>query len=271
MKTINKTVAILGTGTAKQSVIETSLADLEGSRFIVPWYGKPGEGLASVYDFLLDNEATFDLVAPVEEKVNKHVEVRADAISRFDDVDKNILTLVKAYGGNTVLLLWDDADDKASESRAVEAHDAGFKVLDLGNGLKPIQVNDEPAPLEDTADVLPVEEEEKPAPPEEEEVETASFSREELENMPVSAVKRQAKANGIDVTGRTKAEIIDIFFPEGSATLYNEIPTPPPAQEPTVKGPRPVACIITYSNGTVANFIISQEKLEEVVELLGRG
>lgn len=216
---------VLGTGTAPKKVIEASLDDVGIKvEYHVPWYGKPSEGLEVVYDWLLDNEATFTIVGTGIPKV---LAKAANSVVDSKNPDMYIVDTLK-YGGDTkgiAMILWDEDKSDYSQTLAEKCIESELPTLELTNGLVPI-VFDE-APAQEAAPVEVVEED----PTEDE-----SFDRPTLENMPAAVVKRMARDKGADV--KTKEEAI-------SAILGEE------HQPPSKPDRHIVSVTVRYSDGMV--------------------
>lgn len=220
---MKKLYGILGTGTAPKKVIHTALDDLpQKATYVVPWYGKPTEGLEHVYDWMLDNEVSFNLVATKQSKIPTALTKQAEDVQNVDDVDAYIIdTLRYSDVVGDALLLWDDD----AEKRAEQCIDAGLKTLELSNGLVPIIFDESPV----VESVVEETEEEDPTDDE-------SFDRPTLENMPAAVVKRMARDKGTEV--KTKEEAI--------SAILGEEPKPP------VKPDRHIVSVtVRYSDGMV--------------------
>ena len=108
-------------------------------------------------------------------------------------------TITVIQESDVILLLWDEKNEESSNKMAIMAHDGGCTIKDLTMALTPIVIGDET-----TAEVAPVEVE--PETPE------LVFTREELMNMNIGVLRRQAKALGVENVGKTKQEIVDAIF-----------------------------------------------------------
>lgn len=198
-----KHYAVIGGGDGNKRVIVSSLNDLPAdSVFHVRWPGEPSPAEEVVLDWLIDNEKSFVVYG---QRVPKGLARHAEDTKEGDLGD--MLAAVSGIGGTTGLVLWDDS----AESQVIFAASILPHLLELTNGLTPIDVEDEePAPA--------------PAPVVNDEEETSSaFTREELENMPAAAVKRQAKERGLEINGLVKSEVIDLLLNE---TAPESTPTP---------------------------------------------
>jgi hypothetical protein len=194
---------VLGTGTASKKTIWASLDDLGTSvEFIIPWYGKPSEGLEHVYDWMIDNEATFTVIS--SGRTPKALrDVALDFVNDVEGINDEIVHRLKNREvPGLAMVLWDDANEQYSHSIATVCIEAGLPTLELTNGLVPLIFDDEPEVQEEQI-------EETPKTPVDDEQE---FSREELESMPAAVVKKLAKDKGFDA--KTKDDAIQALFPE---------------------------------------------------------
>lgn len=191
---------VVGAGVAPRKVIEAGLNDIGiSSLFIIPWYGKVTEGLEIVYDWVLDNNAVFSIVAKDEVKgPPKALASKATSVMIVQDVDAHIVrTLKDREVQGMVLVLWDQNKEKYSVEIASMAIDLKLPTLELTNGLVPIILNDS----DDTAieDEMP-------------DLGEASYDRETLEMMPTALVKRMAKDKGLEP--KSKEEAVEMLSPD---------------------------------------------------------
>ena len=191
---------VVGAGVAPRKVIEAGLNDIGiSSLFIIPWYGKVTEGLEIVYDWVLDNDAVFSIVAKDEVKgPPKALASKATSVMLVQDVDAHIVrTLKDREVQGMVLVLWDQNKEKYSVEIASMAIDLKLPTLELTNGLVPIILNDS----DDTAieDEMP-------------DLGEASYDRETLEMMPTALVKRMAKDKGLEP--KSKEEAVEMLSPD---------------------------------------------------------
>lgn len=195
-----KHYALVGRGGGNKRVISASLNDLpQDSHFHVLWTGEdPTPGQEVVYDWLIDNEKVFTVYG---ENVPRGIARYAEDVS-----DDPMYTAARNAGCDTALILWEEGmDDLIISTSGIFP-----KMLELTNGLTPIEVADDEEPVAEPTPVKPEEE--------------GFFTREELENMPAAAVKRQAKERGLDITGKVKSQIIDMLL-SGEAEEPEEIVT----------------------------------------------
>lgn len=189
---------ILGVGNTSENIIEDCLFDLpKDSMYHIYTYRTNLEGVCRVYDWLLDNKASYiayhNNTAPamLTSKATKAVE---STIDEMIDVARNI----KA----TVLYLWNDKDEVESEKDVTKLIDSGLRVLDLTQGLTPFLIVDNKKEVNDTVDSL------KPV------------TREEYEEMPLASLKQQAAAHGVpDNKLKSKEEMIEALIEEMTATV----------------------------------------------------
>jgi hypothetical protein len=196
---VREAYGVVGAGVAPRKVIEAGLNDIGvSSVFIIPWYGKMTDGLEVVYDWVLDNEAIFSIVAKDEVKAPpKALSSKATSVMVVQDVDAHIVrTLKEREVQGMVLVLWDQDKEKYSVEVASMAIDLKLPTLELTNGLVPIILNDS----EET-----IVEDEMP------DLGEASYDRETLEMMPMALVKRMAKDKGL--TPRSKEEAVEMLSP----------------------------------------------------------
>jgi hypothetical protein len=219
---------VLGTGTASKKTICASLDDL-GTKveYIIPWYGKPSEGLEHVYDWMIDNDATFTVIS--SERTPKALrDVALDFVNDVEGVNDEILHRLKSREvPGLAMVLWDDENEQYSHSVATACIDAGLPTLELTNGLVPLIFDDEPEVTEEPVVVA------TPTVTDDE----SEFSLDELKTMPAAVVKKLAKDKGFDT--KTKDEAISVLHPV--------------EEEPAVTS-EPVWIVkvtVEYSDGTV--------------------
>lgn len=189
---------VIGSGSASRKVIEASLNDIGlEPMFIVPWYGKVTDGLEAVYDWVIDNDASFSIVAKDGVKtVPKALSSKATSVTVVDDVDAQILsTLKNREVEGMALVLWDQEKETYSVGVASQAIDLRLPTLELTNGLVPIILDDDSAKEESEL----VVEDEMP------DIGDTQYERETLEMMPAALVKRMAKDKGFDPKSKEDA------------------------------------------------------------------
>ena len=141
------TYVIAGRGDVSQEVLTAGLNDLPGiSMFYVPWIGsqntRPSEGLRKVYDYLVDGELNFILLAKDKAAVHPAIAEAADEVVESGSSSPE-LHFDAIPPDATALILWADDFPQHSEGLVCEYFDRGHTLLDLTNGMTPIMVTDE--------------------------------------------------------------------------------------------------------------------------------
>lgn len=214
--------AVLGTGPCPEKALIEALRDALGDddEIIVPWVWPIPSSLESVYAYILDHEIPFTLVynddtGKVPTKHFREADFGTVLKSR-DPIDRCI-----ADCDNSVLYLWDENEDFIER---IFKQLPDVTVRELSNGLTPIIVE-----LDETAPPSPPQEVQETQEAQEEPDDGPKFSREELEIMAATAVKRYGERLGCLAT--TKTGIIEELFPSES-------------------GSTPTAIIVLYDDGT---------------------
>jgi hypothetical protein len=236
------THAVIHNGTAPATMIKECLRDATAANDVIglPWYGRPTDGLAAVYDFVLDNQVSF-VMYHTEDNVPAKAFRTAEhgSVQEVTSVSKALINAVTVPGGK-IFVLWNDDDAAATAATAAEVQfifdhaDPKTLVFELTNGLAPISLSLAP----DAAEVSP--EKEVDADPESDPTDSVSddenFSKAELEIMTVPVLKRLAEKKGLPtgVTGKTNyikvilgQELPEASFPPG--------PREEPKVDPIVK------------------------------------
>lgn len=259
---------VLGTSAnTPKEVLQASLndTDITDGKYVVPWYGtkKISPSLECVYDWILDNEASFQLVCDTEGRaVPKALMSAADEVVETDDVDACILGVLKNPPiPSNALLMWDDENPDRSLSLATRAIHFGIPSFELTNGLVPIVVDSDtpedssiqesPHPeleqddapsmtltLTRTPDPLPV-------------IDPSGFDRETLEIMPAASVKRMA-INAGHTGVKSKEEAIDAILGSKPETNSSDIGT----------------ILLIFNDGTELGFSLNIELLKEIMNLV---
>lgn len=127
--------AIVGKGLAKKNVIEDALADLnnEDVLFHIHGYRGASESEKRVYTWLIDNEAKFLVYGT---SINSLLKEHAMDVQETENPENDMLYYVGQAGGE-MLLLWDEADEEASELYVLRAYEHNIPVKDLTMGLTP--------------------------------------------------------------------------------------------------------------------------------------
>lgn len=189
---------IIGSGSANTKLVRDGIADIVESDaeavFVIHARRAPQGSVGDVYDYLVDNESPFIAIHRIDDNAPKALLNCALSITVSDDP-----TLTVIQESDVILLLWDEKNEESSNKMAIMAHDGGCTIKDLTMALTPIVIGDET-----TVEVAPVEVE--PETPE------LVFTQEELMNMNIGVLRRQAKALGVENVGKTKQEIVDAIF-----------------------------------------------------------
>lgn len=255
------TYGVLGTSQGIQrEVVDASLFDTAGkdSTYLVPWYGtkKVSPGLEYVYDWMLDNEATFHIVACADgrEIPNALKKAAVTVIGAADDVDKLIIHSLKNSDNPISLVMWDDANAERSLTIAAWSISANLKTLELTNGLVPIVVDDEHLEIENSVVEKPkvsLSVSSKNTEVNLPDMDPRGFDRETLEVMPAASVKRMAKDAGFDV--KTKEDAIEALqgnSPDGNSD--SEIG----------------AILLVFNDGTELGFSLNVDLLKKIMNLV---
>lgn len=234
---------VIGSGSASRKVIEASLDDIGlEPTFIIPWYGKVTDGLEAVYDWVVNNEAVFSIVAKDGVRaVSKILAEKATSVTVVDDVDQHIInTLKNREVEGLALVLWDQEKETYSVSIASKAIDLRLPTLELTNGLVPIILDEE-----STEEPIETEEAEEGLP----DIGEASYERETLEMMPTALVKRMAKDKGFD--------------PKSKEEAVNMLANPSPEVSENIG-----SIIVLMQDGTEIGFNGGQDLLKKIMEVV---
>jgi hypothetical protein len=200
---------IIGSGSANTKVVQEGLIDIlksdDDAVFIIHARRAPQGAVSDVYDFLVDHKVPFNAVTRIDDKAPQGLLNFAMDVITNDDPTKTIINEC-----DEVLLLW--SSEEASEKLAIMSADAGKSIKDLTMALTPIVIEGSP----ETVNMDVIEPEivyEKPvAHDPDETTEGTPFTRDELMNMNIGVLRRQAKALGVENIGKTKQEIVDAIF-----------------------------------------------------------
>lgn len=202
---------IIGAGSAPRKVIDAALNDL-GTQplYTIPWYGNISKGLEIVYDWVLDNDASFNIVAlEGARNIPKSLANKAQDIVKVNDVDNYILKNLEDNLVSGTLVLWDEDDEPSSTRLAAMSINMDLPTLELTNGLVPIILDNYPNVKVTVSDELP-------------DIDEANYDRETLEIMPTALVKRMAKDKGFEP--KSKEEAVDMLSPNiGSEQVIGSI------------------------------------------------
>lgn len=233
---------IIGSGSANTKLVRDGLADIIESDaeavFVIHARRAPQGSVGDVYDYLVDNESPFIAIHRIDDNAPKALLDCALSITVSDDP-----TLTVIQESDVILLLWDEKNEESSNKMAIMAHDGGCTIKDLTMALTPIVIGD----AETTTEVVPVEVE--PEIPE------LVFTQEELMNMNIGVLRRQAKALGVESAGKTKQEIVDAIFSTDAPVVATDVHVPE----------EPQAMIIYMENGS---YMTIQVPLKDIKKLL---
>jgi hypothetical protein len=249
---------ILGSGDINKKIVTDGLLDVNDDdvTFLIHARRKPQGAVEVVYDFLADNEARFVAYTRVDDNAPKALLSMANGVNTIDDPTKSIIEALAKNNG-TLLLLWNEDNPEESERIAIAASDAGVEMKDLSDGLAPIVVEgSNPVQAMDDEEDLPI------APkPEKVEKNLTAFSRDELMNMNIGVLRRQAKAIGLENIGRIpKEEIVEMII-----GANNEPNTEPVVASDVHVSQEPQAMVIYMENGS---YMTVQVPLKEIQKLL---
>lgn len=189
---MSRTHALLGIGNAPKSVIQEGLRDVlkDGDIIALPWYGKPTDGLAAAYDYILDNDIEFVMYhdpSVLPPKAFTSSELGKVQQSNSIALDEEILLSVHDKG--KVLILWDDASAESLIHTVFDVIGDNTLVLELTNGLAPISLSLTPEAEVTPAATSYVEDDPTDDAP-------VAFTEDELNIMPVASLKRLAMETG---------------------------------------------------------------------------
>lgn len=240
---------ILGGADVPTEVIHESLNDIQTKvKYLVPWYGvKPiPPSLIAVYDWLLDNEADYEVLANVEGSAcPKALREGAHKVFESDDPSKEIIErLEDATPAGFALIIWDEDQPIDSMALAVTCIKKEIPALELTAGLSPIIMDDDELEIELENETVDVSDLPK--------IDPAEWDRETLDIMPASSVKRLARDAGHDV--KTKAEAIHAL--KGGAV------------ESTPSGEEIGSILILMADGTELGFSMNKKLLKEIMDLV---
>jgi len=191
------TYVIAGKGDVSQEILTAGLNDLPGlSLFYVPWIGsqntRPSEGLRKVYDYLVDGERNFILLAKDKASVHPTIAEAADEVVESGSSSPELHFDVIPSDA-TALILWSDEEHKHSEGLVCAYFDRGHTLLDLTNGLTPIMVADG----DELTTTPPVDQPDSPI----QEDEIPPLTEEDIAAMPEGVRKQLDRSLGADEIG----------------------------------------------------------------------
>lgn len=244
---MSRTHALLGIGNAPKSVIQEGLRDVlkDGDIIALPWYGKPTDGLAAAYDYILDNDIEFVMYhdpSVLPPKAFTSSELGKVQQSNSIALDEEILLSVHDKG--KVLILWDDASAESLIHTVFDVIGDNTLVLELTNGLAPISLSLTPEAEVTPAATSYVEDDPTDDAP-------VAFTEDELNIMPVASLKRLAMETGNLPDGVSgKANYIKVIL----GTTLPEQALPPKEDRPvhvTPKEEKPVPVTLGDSDLTL--------------------
>ena len=199
--------AVLGVGEATDSAVHEALADIlkkdKKAEVLIHARRSPQGAVPAVYDFIVDNECRFTSYTRIDDKAPKPLLEGAQDVIKTETPMESMLK-----EADQVLLLWDEKDENASNKIAFMCADEGVSILDLTMALTPIVVDIE----------------EQPQPQQEEA--PSVFTRDELSEMTIAVLRRQAKAMGINIGANdNKQTIIDKILGSDMPEVASEVPT----------------------------------------------
>lgn len=205
--------AVLGPGgdAVPDSVIQDGLKDLleKGDSLALPWYGPPSLSLEAVYDYVMDHEIPFTMFY-TGRKPPAVFETEGE-IAESENIQKSLAQM--ASPGSHLLVLFPDGDEDLSSEifGFLDFAPESLTIVDLTNGLVPVDVVDEQPEEEKVV--------EKAEETSEEEDSLAGFTREELEGLGLKLLKRAAANVAPDVTIETKEQAIALILGEDAPVL----------------------------------------------------
>lgn len=201
-------VGVLGRGSSNtpEEVIVAGLKDSIDSasdRLMLPWYGRPiPKDLEVVYDWVLDNEVPFEMYAEDPDTVPK-----VFTSCEHGNVSVGVPMVRVSDRCKKVLYLWSDDDPSEELIWTLDSNEVVL-ILDLTNGLIPIEMDDEE---ESSIPTKPAEDYDEPSDNSLGGMET--MTKEEMENMPAASVKAFA-SDKLGVPFSTKSAAIEALFPD---------------------------------------------------------
>ena len=134
---------ILGGGNCPKNIIEDGLREIgiEGNTFIVYGHKKPSPNEERVYDFLIENEANYEVITFGEQPAPR---ILTDGASQLSIVSELTATFIEklADRDGMLLALWDDTNDEWMSQIANLAYDNKVITKELSNGLAPISIQE---------------------------------------------------------------------------------------------------------------------------------
>lgn len=228
------THGVVGTGTAPDTVIVGGLRDIvkDTDSIALPWYGKPvPEGVAAVYDYVLENEIDA-VMYHTDDQMPAKAFVNAENVSLQEVTNVDVAIAKAVSGKGKILLLWDDEDSSGEKlAELMFATRDDVNLLELTNGLAPISLDLAPV-------AEPVVEDIEEDPTDDGPVDT-TFTEEELKAMQPPLLKRMAQDKGLPAGVTGKSNYIRVILGQPlPAHAY------PPGTEPKEEAPKADAKVL---------------------------
>ena len=137
------TYGIVGGGTCPQNIIEDGLKEIgtEGNTFVIVGTKRPSTSEERVYDYLLENEASFQVVCLEESHCPKVLRDSAELVSIKLLPSEEVIKVLSKVDG-VLLVMWDEENEDKMTNLVTKAFDAGVLIKELSNGLTPIALQD---------------------------------------------------------------------------------------------------------------------------------
>lgn len=244
---------VLGYASAPAEAIQGSLDDLKTTvDYLIPWYGiKPiPTALVAVYDWMLDNEATYEVLAINEgSPCPKALREGARKVEEVDDPSHEIIErLIEASPAGFALIMWDEDDPDSAMATAITCIQEEIPALELTAGLTPIIMDDDELEIAVIFEEPPVDLKDMPT------IDPTEWDEETLDVMPAASVKRMARDAGHDV--KTKAEAILAIKGKKSVEADSDI--------------RIGQITISMADGSEMVFSTNKKLLKEILDLVVR-
>lgn len=245
---------VLGFADVQEEVIHESLRDVGTNvDYLVPWYGaKPiPSGLVAVYDWMIDNEATYTVVAATD-GASCPKALRESAQNVIDTLDPSsdiIERLAEASPAGFALIMWDEEEPIDAMAIAVTCIKVEIPALELTAGLSPIIMDDDEVEIAVEFDETMIDIRDLPP------IDPTEWDEETLDVMPASSVKKMARDAGHDV--RTKAEAIQAIKGTSASKKEEEI-------EDAIVG----RITISLNDSSELSLSINQKLLKEIMDLV---
>lgn len=242
---------VLGYTDTKEEIIHGALDDLRTTvDYLIPWYGvKPiPTALVAVYDWMLDNEASYTVVASQDgSPCPKALREGANGVYEVENPSVEIIErLSKEKPSGFALVMWDEVAPENSLSIAATCISRNIPTLDLTSGLVPIIMNEDEVEITVEFDESQIDIKDMPI------IDPREWDEETLDVMPASSVKKMARDAGHDV--KTKAEAIKAL--KGTSSVV-------------VKEDDSIGRLtVSLNDGSELSFSINQKLLKEILDLV---